>query len=96
MNFSVMRVGEVLPKGFDLARNLTGGVSISSAVFSVRVLRGSNADPSAMVSGSAIINGSKVANKIAAQVVGYYGIKATITTSDGNVWIEEGTLEVVA
>jgi len=96
MNFSPMSVGEVLPRGFDMVRNLGSGVSIATATFSATVLRGANASSAGMISGGAMINGSKVANKIAALVPGYYEIKAVITTSDGNTWIERGTLEVVA
>lgn len=96
MNFSPMSVGEVLPKGFDLVRHLANGVTVGTATFTATVLRGANASASGMISGGAIINGSKVANKIAALVPGYYEIKSVINTSDGNTYIERGTLEVIA
>lgn len=96
MNFSPMSVGEVLPRGFDIIRNLKSGVSVATATFTATVLSGSNASAAGMISGAAIINDSKVANKIAALTPGYYEIKAVIMTSDGNTWIERGTLEVIA
>lgn len=96
MNFSSMTVGEVLPKGFDVTRNLKAGVTVQAASFGVSVVRGINPSPGDMVSGSALIDGPRVSNKIAALVPGYYEVRATIQTSDGNVYIERGTLEVVA
>ena len=96
MNFSPMVVGEVLPKGFDLSRNLAAGETVTAAAFSVSVVRGTNPDPNAMKSGIAEFSGSKAWQKIAALVPGYYELRGQVTTSLGRVYIERGVIEVVA
>lgn len=97
MNFSEKKVGETVTLGFDLVRLLNVGETVQAASFSVTVLRGVDADAAAMVSGAAIVSGSKVRQKIAGGVAGnYYEVAASATTSAGNTYIERATLEVIA
>ncbi len=97
MEFSDKKAGEVLALGFDLARLLAGGETITGATFSASVLRGSDATPGAMLAGGATIAGSVVKQHVQGGVPGvYYQVAVTATTSAGNTFIERGTLEVTA
>jgi len=97
MNFSEKRVGETVTLGFDLVRLLDVGETAQAATFAVAVSRGVDAAAAGMVSGSAIISGSKVRQKIAGGVAGnYYDVQVSVTTSAGNTYIERAALEVVA
>lgn len=97
MSFSPKRVGETVPRGFDLVRLLEAGETVAAVVFSVSVLRGVDAEAAAMVSGAATFAGSKVQQKIVGGVAGnYYEVQASVTTTAGHVYIERATLEVVA
>lgn len=97
MSFSEKKVSESVVLGFDMVRVLGIGEEIVSAAFSVAVLRGVDADPQAMKSGAAMIAGSQIKQRIAGGIAGcYYTIEVAATTNAGNIYIERGTLEVIA
>lgn len=97
MSFSEKKVGESVLLGFDMVRLLGVGEQITAASFSVSVLRGVDADPSAMKDGAATISGAQVKQRIKNGVAGcYYTIEVAATTNAGNIYIERGTLEVIA
>lgn len=97
MSFSEKKAGESVLLGFDMVRLLGAGESIVSASFSVAVLRGVDTDTTLMKSGSAVVSGTLVKQRIQGGVAGcYYIIEVAATTSSGNTYIERGTLEVIA
>lgn len=91
------KVSESITLGFDLVRVLEVDESIISASFSLTVLRGEDASPNDMRSGAAIIVGSKVKQRVVGGRPGnYYTLEVAATTNAGNIYIERGTIEVVA
>lgn len=70
--------------GFNFILQLPAGVTIASAQWIVTVLKGVDANPSAMLSGNPIINGTKVSQKIIGGLDGVqYCLTCIATTSDG-------------
>lgn len=97
MSFSEKKVGESVTLGFDMVRVLGIGEEIVSASFSVSVLRGADTDPTLMISGMETIIGSHVKQRISGGIAGcYYTVEVAVTTNAENVYIERGTLEVIA
>jgi len=86
MSFSPKTPTEQELFGFDFSRLLPSGVTISSAVVTATVIDGTDADPSAMISGSATISGSLVSQLVIGGVAGVtYCLKCAATFSDGQV-----------
>lgn len=76
---------------FPFASLLGQGVTISTAAVTAAVYSGTDASPSSIVSGSATISGTNVAQKITAGTEGVtYLLTCSITTSDGQ------TLQLIA
>lgn len=94
-NFSPKDPSEGIFYGHDFTELLASGETISSAAASMRVLAGTDASASSMLSGSPVITGSVVKHKVIGGVAGnsyMFGIAAT--TSTGQVFIESGTIKV--
>lgn len=82
---------------FNFAQLLPAGVTIASAVWTVTVVQGTDSNPSAMVSGSPLIQGSKVSQLIIGGVDGVeYCLSCQATFSDGQKPILCDTLWVRA
>lgn len=80
---------------FEFRWQLASGETISSAVWTVTVLSGTDANPSAMLSGAAVIAGSRVSHLIIGGVVGVkYCIECKATTSAGQEIVLGDTLVV--
>ena len=70
--------------GLNFIRQLDAGETILSAEWSVTVLQGVDANPAAMLSGPAIISGTKVSQKLIGGVDGVqYCLTCLATTSGG-------------
>jgi hypothetical protein len=95
--FSSKTTTEQIRLGFNFARLLAYGETISAATFSVALVDGVDANPSAMLSGSAIVDYSPIIRQL---VIGgtagnTYQLQASITTSLGQVFVTAAELEVV-
>lgn len=74
--------GETVKEVFDFLSVLAIGETISTQVVTAATYSGTDASPSAIVSGSATASGSKVTQAITAGVLGVtYLLTCTITTS---------------
>jgi len=70
--------------GLDFVLQVAPGVTISSAVWTITVKQGTDPSPSAMLSGAAIIQGTKVSQKIIGGLDAVqYCLACLATTSDG-------------
>lgn len=85
MNRSILggkRASETRNEVFDFTSSLAAGETISSASTAATVYTGTDASPSAVVSGAATISGTKVTQKLTAGTVGVvYELVCTATTS---------------
>ena len=89
-------VGETLNETFDFLSRLAIGETISTATVTASVYSGTDAAPSAIVSGSAAISGSKVTQKITAGTLGVvYKLLCVCTTSTSQTLSLAALLAVV-
>lgn len=97
MEFSDKKTGERIRLGVDFIRLLAPLETISTASVAVSVLRGEDLTPSAILDGTATIDGTTVLQVVDGGVAGvYYTLEFTANTSLGHVLIERATLEVTA
>lgn len=99
MDFTPKRATEQEIFTVDYAGMLATGETIASAVWTMTVAAGVDANASAMIQGSAAIAGSKVSNKITAGIPGVrYAPTCTAQTSLGQTLVlpeyGDGLLEV--
>lgn len=88
MNFTPKRSAEVEIFTVDYANNLALGETIASAVWTVTVVQGADANSASMIHGVASISGTKVSQMIAAGVPGVtYAPVCTATTSLGQTLV---------
>jgi hypothetical protein len=81
--FPPKKQGETVILPFDFISQLANGVTISTQSVAATVWSGVDANPSAIISGSASASGTLVTQKITAGVAGcVYALVCTITTSD--------------
>lgn len=77
---------------FDFSKRAT---SISGPVAQAVVISGTDADPSAIISGAPVINGTSVLQAYAGGVAGVnYGVSMQVTTDTGEVLVLAGILPV--
>jgi len=69
--------------GFNFVRQLDAGETIQSAVWSITVKQGTDPNPSAMLSGTAIINGTKVSQKVIGGLDGVQYCLTCLATTSG-------------
>lgn len=91
---------EIVPVNFDFTLPL-GAATISTAVVDVSVLTAdstaADATPNNLKSGSAIISGKIVSQKLTGGVVGVtYHLRCTITTSDAQTITKAADIAVIA
>lgn len=88
--------GETRTEIFDFASRLALAETISTAAVTATVYSGTDASPSAVISGSASISGSQVSQKLTAGTVGVtYLLACTVTTSASQTLIIYAFLAVV-
>ena len=81
---------------FDYSKLLAAGETIDSAEWTVSVIAGVDANPSAMLSGAIAINGSNVSHKILGGIEGVsYQMRAKATTSLVQILILVADIDVV-
>lgn len=81
---------------FDFTSVLAVGETISTQVCSATVWSGTDANPSAIISGSASANGAIVSQLVTAGTLGVvYTLLCTITTSLGQTLTQAGYLAIV-
>jgi hypothetical protein len=69
--------------------------TISTAVVTATVFTGVDPNPSAIISGAAVISGTTVTQKVTGGVSGViYGIECTVTTSAGDTLVQSGFFSV--
>lgn len=89
-------VSETETATFDFSSRLLPGVTISTQVCTAAVYSGTDATPSAIISGAATLSGAIVSQKITAGTEGViYEVTCTVTTSDGQTLILVGYLAMV-
>lgn len=89
-------VGETKTYAFDFSSLLAVGETISTASCAATVYSGTDASPSALISGSASISGAIVSQKLTAGALGViYEVACTITTSAGQTLILVGYVAVI-
>lgn len=94
--FSPKDPAEAIFYGIDFAALLAAGETISSASVTIRVTKGTDATPSAMLSGSAVIDGTTVKHKLTGGVAGaVYQVGISIITSAGQTFVEAAPLQVI-
>lgn len=82
---------------FDFAQNLAVAETISSASVTATVYSGTDASPSAIISGAATISGTKVTQTITAGTIGVtYILTCVIVTSASQSFVQNGYLTVKA
>lgn len=87
---------EVKNVTFDFTSLLASGETISTQVVTAAVYSGTDAAPSAIISGAASASGSVVTQKITGGTTGViYELTCTITTSLGETLILVGLLAVI-
>ena len=82
---------------FDFAQNLPITETISSASVTATVYSGTDASPSAIISGAATISGTKVTQTITAGTIGVtYILTCVIVTIASRSFVQDGYLTVKA
>lgn len=82
---------------FDFSQVLVSAETIADATCSVIVMNGTDANPSAILSGSAIITNPKVSQRITGGVSEVtYRLMMTVTTSYNNTYTAVGDLPIYA
>ncbi len=90
------RAAETRNEVFDFTSRLAAGETLSTATVTATVYSGTDASPSAVISGSASISGAKVTQKITAGTLGVmYLLSCSVTTSAGQTLLLEGILPIV-
>lgn len=81
---------------FDYGAALEGGETIQSAVISVTLVQGSDADPQAVLDGPAmLLAGGRVMQRIQGGVAGAaYRVRCAATTSTGRILVVAGVVPV--
>lgn len=88
--------GETVNEVFDFISKLATGETISTATVVASVYSGTDAAPSAIISGSASISGTKVTQLVTAGILGVmYKLLCTITTSAGQTLVLAAFLAIV-
>lgn len=96
VTFEGKLAGETVTETFDFASRLAASETISTALVTSTVYSGTDASPSAIISGLAAISGTKVTQKITAGTLGVvYKLLCTITTSLGQTLQLSGFLAVI-
>ncbi len=94
--FSPKGPSEAIYYGIDFADLLADAETISSATTGIRALRAEHANVNAMLSGTAVISGSIVKQKVTGGNAGNeYRLGITIVTNAGQTFVESGDIEVV-
>jgi len=89
--------GETVTIPFSFLSHLATGETISSASTTATVYSGTDASPSAIISGAASISGSTVSQKITAGTEGVtYLLLCSATTSTGQILKISGYLVIVS
>jgi hypothetical protein len=87
---------ETVTETFDFLSRLAVGETISAAAVAATVYSGTDASPSAILSGSPSISGSKVTQKITAGTLGVvYKLMCTVTTSTSQLLVLAAFLVIV-
>lgn len=90
------KVGETAPVQFDFTSSLGATETISTQSVAASVYSGTDANPSAIISGAASASGKVVSQNITAGVSGViYQLLCTITTSLGKTVQQSSYLSVV-
>jgi hypothetical protein len=93
MPFSPKDPAEIINLTFDFSNLLSG---ISAAVCEIEVTRGTDASASAMLSGVATVNGTKVMQKVINGLAGCeYNVRCKATASDGQLFVLADALPVI-
>lgn len=98
MNFSNQDQAERRFIGFDFSADLANypDVTISAAVMEASVVSGTDPDPSSILTGSVVVDGTQVSQMREGGITGVtYKIRCEATLSDGQVLVETGNLKLV-
>ena len=88
--------GETSSYTVDFVDKIPSGQTISTQVVTASVYSGTDASPSAIISGSATASGTQVTQKLTAGTIGVtYELTWTITTSGSLTLIKTGYLSIV-
>lgn len=96
-SFSPKDPGETVFLAFDFSALMTTGLTLSTPVCTAVTRSGTDAAPSAVLSGSPTITGSKLVQRVTGGVaLATYAIKAQVDASDGSRFVLVGLLPVRA
>lgn len=94
--FEGKRAGETRLLAFDFASLLAASETVSTQSVAATVYTGTDASPSAVISGSATASGSVVSQKVTGGTAGnIYNLICTITTSAGQTLKLAGLLAIL-
>lgn len=95
--FDEKAVSEVIPLVVDFSDRLQAGESINGVAVSVSVFSGTDATPSAILSGAATYSGTQVTQKVTGGVAGViYNIFFLVTGTNSHNYGKVGRLAVVS
>lgn len=87
---------ETVTETFDFSSRLAVSETLSTASVAATVYSGTDASPSAVISGSATISGTQVTQKVTGGIEGnVYILACTVTTSAGQTLVISGFLPIV-
>jgi hypothetical protein len=96
VTFGTKLVDETITIQFNFANRLAVGEAITAGGCAVEVFSGTDADPEAILSGAATLDGTIISQVITAGVAGVtYLISCQADTDDLNVLINQGRLSVL-
>lgn len=94
--FDGKRAGEIRTLTFDFGAQLAAAEAISTQSVAATVWTGTDASPSAVISGSASLSGSVVSQKVTGGTAGnIYNLICTVTTSAGQTLKIAGLLAIL-
>ena len=89
-------LGETVTETFDFTSRLGATETLSTAVVTASVYSGTDASPSAIISGSPTISGKKVTQKVTTGTLGVtYELLCTVSTSLGQTLQLSGFLVII-
>lgn len=91
-----VRVGERVPAEFDISAELLYGDAITVVDVSVTLLAGTDATPSALKDGDAVVKGARVFQWLAATQPCSYRVVCRATTQYGRIVLLAGVLSAKA
>lgn len=86
--FTPANAGESEVYGFDFAKDLPEGDSISTVTFGIAVVSGTDPDPASHLTGQPSVSGTQTLQRVQDLIAGViYTLEATVVTTMGNTLV---------